>query len=659
MAFLDTLGPDPDATSSIPSPTTPASGTPPVAGMSMPGQPLSSPATPPPAQPQSEQAAQAHKHIWDSIGKGVDTEYNIDPQTGKTVATQTPQKPGQFFRNILAAAATGAQGIGPNHGEQNFAQGLMAGLGGGVVAANNLTDKQNAEKRQQAQQDYQNQLKAQEEQRKSNEETRQVKQFDYQQQMDKIMLANEKIKAVGLAQIAHQQEYDKDLEGQSYGVNLLKVHDKVKADAYNSAGMKPVATYRADELVDPQTGRMSKAFKDAHPNYLGYDQAVIDSEKVPVLDAEGKQTKDANGILQYRNEAVYALYNPLAVVTDDMVSKAKSTGIDKQNPNMFKKMEAMNKAWHTNGSPDPNTVKAEDPANKVFTVGYQDMGNFLGQIQKSTDLQKQQDDHLGEVATRQRSQAEAADSWTRNALAKRQVLKEDQADQASKDSILLFDNQGNMNDIGKKLLDSTKDPKLTEAQRKQATERLTNLEQYQTTNKEGLAEKLDKGKTWNKDQNKWEYADDFDVFHSMLTNSSNKLSSLQNGGKAAPFSGVGVGVASKQPYMAQLPEISAQAFDTVTNDEKGNLVPTESVALDNLRKLAATPGFSSHGVDTTQVARQISAFYKGRARETQAAKEEALATDEKAKADIEASQPPSFFNPRSLTDEDVSPYNKK
>ena len=80
MAFLDTLGPDPDATSSIPSPTTPASGTPPVAGMSMPGQPLSSPATPPPAQPQSEQAAQAHKHIWDSIGKGVDTEYNIDPQ---------------------------------------------------------------------------------------------------------------------------------------------------------------------------------------------------------------------------------------------------------------------------------------------------------------------------------------------------------------------------------------------------------------------------------------------------------------------------------------------------------------------------------------------------------------------------------------------------
>jgi hypothetical protein len=497
----------------------------------MPGQPLSSPATPPPAQPQSEQAAQAHKHIWDSLGKGVDTEYNIDPQTGKTVATQTPQKPGQFFRNILAAAATGAQGIGPNHGEQNFAQGLMAGLGGGVVAANNLTDKQNAEKRQQAQQDYQNQLKAQEEQRKSNEETRQVKQFDYQQQMDKIMLANEKIKAVGLAQIAHQQEYDKDLEGQSYGVNLLKVHDKVKADAYNSAGMKPVATYRADELVDPQTGRMSKAFKDAHPNYLGYDQAVIDSEKVPVLDAEGKQTKDANGILQYRNEAVYALYNPLAVVTDDMVSKAKSTGIDKQNPNMFKKMEAMNKAWHTNGSPDPNTVKAEDPANKVFTVGYQDMGNFLGQIQKSTDLQKQQDDHLDKVAARQRSQAEAADSWTRNALAKRQVLKEDQADQASKDSILLFDNQGNMNDVGKKLLDSTKDPKLTEAQRKQATERLTNLEQYQTTNKEGLAEKLDKGKTWNKDQNKWEYADDFDVFHSMLTNSSTKLSSLQNGGK--------------------------------------------------------------------------------------------------------------------------------
>jgi hypothetical protein len=280
----------------------------------MPGQPLSSPATPPPAQPQSEQAAQAHKHIWDSIGKGVDTEYNIDPQTGKTVATQTPQKPGQFFRNILAAAATGAQGIGPNHGEQNFAQGLMAGLSGGVTAASDLTDKQNAEKRAQAQQDYQNQLKAQESQRQQNDEVRKDKELTLRQQLNKASVAN-------MNSETHSREVTLNKlmgENSIQSAQFSEAADKWYVDSANELGIQPI-----NGLVNVPFDKIQEYVSKANPGWSAESAGKVTGHTTAVDPKTGEITV----------EKLWSVFPPLNKVPPTLLKEMEQDGAsDPKNP---------------------------------------------------------------------------------------------------------------------------------------------------------------------------------------------------------------------------------------------------------------------------------------------------------------------------------------
>ena len=90
------------------------------------------------------------------------TSYSIDPATGKTISTTSKTPPGQWARGIVAAGLLGAGGIGPEHGEHTFAQGLLSGLTGGAQAMSAQRGEQDAKAKEQAQQDYANQLKAKE-----------------------------------------------------------------------------------------------------------------------------------------------------------------------------------------------------------------------------------------------------------------------------------------------------------------------------------------------------------------------------------------------------------------------------------------------------------------------------------------------------------------
>ena len=89
---------------------------------------------------------------------GYDTQYAIDPETGKEQKTVVQRKPGQFFRSILAGALMG--GIA-GAGESGFAEG--AAKGGAEVRAHG--EEQEKTKRETAQQDFARQQQLRAEQR--------------------------------------------------------------------------------------------------------------------------------------------------------------------------------------------------------------------------------------------------------------------------------------------------------------------------------------------------------------------------------------------------------------------------------------------------------------------------------------------------------------
>jgi hypothetical protein len=139
-------------------------------------------AAPAPAQPSPQQQAQqadvAH-HF--SLGKvasallGKQTEYSVDPQTGKTIATEVPQKPGDLFRSILSGAILGmAAGKSQRSALAGFAAGGKAGL--------ENSQQMDQQRRAAAQQQFQNQEAAARSQREKQGESRADQQIAMEKQ---------------------------------------------------------------------------------------------------------------------------------------------------------------------------------------------------------------------------------------------------------------------------------------------------------------------------------------------------------------------------------------------------------------------------------------------------------------------------------------------
>lgn len=112
--------------------------------------------TVPAAQPAQISPDDAHSMFFGKAAKmlmGNNTTYSVGPD-GKTVATQTPNTPGSFFRNILSAAVLGGAAGANSNG--SFAQG--AAQGGAAVIGHQ--QQQDQLKRQQAQEDFKNSQEA-------------------------------------------------------------------------------------------------------------------------------------------------------------------------------------------------------------------------------------------------------------------------------------------------------------------------------------------------------------------------------------------------------------------------------------------------------------------------------------------------------------------
>ncbi len=137
-----------------------------VPGPTAPPPNLSSPGiapqqAPTPAQVMSQQLQTADTQHHSALGKafrsimGNDVSYQINPQTGKMEQTETPQKPGQFWRGIIAATV-----LGGATAARSKAPGFIQGAAEGGEAVVDKSQQQDLLKRQQAQEQFKDQLAA-------------------------------------------------------------------------------------------------------------------------------------------------------------------------------------------------------------------------------------------------------------------------------------------------------------------------------------------------------------------------------------------------------------------------------------------------------------------------------------------------------------------
>lgn len=231
---------------------------PPTSNATVPQQPVQS-APPPPAQ-----QAITHDTLFGRMAKtllGTAQNYTVDPKTGNTITTPQEQKPGQLFRSILAGALLGGAAAQQSHNRNP-----NMGFGGGVVTggAANVYDarQQDQLRRDQAQQQFQNQLTAQKAEQESDE-------AKTHQQLMKANIANANLQTLRLNQLIQGTSFDQHQEIAAAG--------KAQIQPYLDAGMQPVVS-------DISESQMAQYMKD-HPGATALDWEHTGTKTV--LDANG------------------------------------------------------------------------------------------------------------------------------------------------------------------------------------------------------------------------------------------------------------------------------------------------------------------------------------------------------------------------------------
>lgn len=289
----------------------------------------------------------AFGHILSGLS-GTEQSYTVDPNTGQTVTTTTKAPPGQWARGVLAAGLLGSSDINPQHGENNFAQGLIAGLGGGARARQQMNMQDDAKKREQAQQDYVNNLKAQ-------ENTRQDKELNLRETLNKAQVAHENIATSVQSQMLHEMF----IKEQGTASNLLIDGSKDKVQDYINAGEKPFK----EGMTEDELQQLMQTDKGAAAKYVG-------------LPTGQKVVKSADGTNQI--ETTYSLFAPLTKVPETLVNRMKDEGLDKTAPAMYKEMA--------------------DAAAGGKDVDYRKIAIAQKEVGKQFDFQKSLDDHRLKLA---------------------------------------------------------------------------------------------------------------------------------------------------------------------------------------------------------------------------------------------------------------------
>lgn len=266
--------------------------------------------------PPEQVAAQADVAHHALLGKlatnlmGMNTSYQVDPSTGSLVAQQSPNKPGMFFRSVLAASLLGGAAGADGNPNQGFMGGLVRGAGAGMASAN----QQDALKRQQAQQQYANQLAAQKNQREQNQDQREADAAVTTDSLRKAQITQANAETYKTNVLTQGADLKTHQETAQMGLNHF--------NDFKAAGLQPV-------VQDVPESEM----KDLIQNRPG--ASTFDWEATGV-----KEGKDANG--NPTHEYTYTAYDPKGQipVSQAVIDQWKKDGMDKFYPDLFKIVKA-------------------------------------------------------------------------------------------------------------------------------------------------------------------------------------------------------------------------------------------------------------------------------------------------------------------------------
>lgn len=268
------------------------------------------PSQPGPTAPQPSfappQAPPPNKH--EILGRtmaalmGHQTSYSVGPD-GKTVETQTPSAPGTLFKSILAGALLG----GAAGANGNPAQGFAGGVARGGAATVEEAQKQDLIKRQQAQQEFQDTQRANQDKRESDAAVT-------EEQLRKAQIAHANAETLRTNVLTQGESYKTHSDVAAVGKQHLS--------DYDAAGLNPV-------MKDVSESDMNQTIKE-RPG-----AAAFDWEPTGV-----KTTVGDDGTPHY--EYQYTAYDPKGKVpvSQGTIDQWKKDGMDKYYPELFDILKA-------------------------------------------------------------------------------------------------------------------------------------------------------------------------------------------------------------------------------------------------------------------------------------------------------------------------------
>src|SRR5579872_2536528 len=148
-------------------------------------------------QPTPEEADQVHHQALGRFAHmimGNQRQYSVDPNTGKTVETTVPTKPGQWARSLVLGALIGAAAGASGGGGGGKVGSALAGAGRGAGAVADANQAKDQRAQAQAQQQFKNQQEAQKNNREETAATT-------EEQMKRAMIAHENIETLRTQQL--------------------------------------------------------------------------------------------------------------------------------------------------------------------------------------------------------------------------------------------------------------------------------------------------------------------------------------------------------------------------------------------------------------------------------------------------------------------------
>lgn len=250
-----------------------------------------------PAAPQQtpQQTDMAHHAL---LGKAVSAlmgssmSYEVDPQTGKTVATPQKQSPGQWGKSMVLGAMLGLAAGSDGPAKGGSVGGFMGGFGRGGAAVAQHGEQMDQLRMSRAQEQFKNENQAKGEQRSAQA-------FQTEEQHKQAMIAAENAQTLRTQQIMKGETLDNFKKEAENG--------QAKVEPYKVAGLQPNAVGKTpDELHEiikanpkaiawdwEQTGWKNITLPDGKQDHVPTFDAYDPNQKVPITTGFLKLLKDS------------------------------------------------------------------------------------------------------------------------------------------------------------------------------------------------------------------------------------------------------------------------------------------------------------------------------------------------------------------------------